>query len=222
MTLHLACRTLVISALVFVLGACQWRDGHVVLGDTDIHPPAPAQIAWTEVSHRVAFTPGRAELNAVEAGAIDTFLARADVTYGDRVTVLTERGAPMADQRVEAVRRYLRHRNIPVAVARQPERALGQDEVALSVGRYRAVAGACANWDRALSGGGINGGPESFGCTTTAARAHHAVDPGDLLGGNTMGDADGAFAALGVRRYHEGVAGEDASGQAETFKTGGQ
>jgi len=219
MSLRLLCRALIIPVLVTAMSACQWRDGHVVLGDTEIHPPTPTQLAWTETTHRVAFPPGRAELSASEAGAIEAFLAGADIGPGDRVVVLAEAGAPMADQRLQAVRRYLQQLHVPAAVGRQPETALGRDEVALNVGRYRAV-GLCADWDRAVAGGGINGDAESYGCTTAAARAAHAVDPGDLLGGNPVGDADGERLAKGIQAYRSGESGRQTESQAIQFIVG--
>jgi len=221
MSLRLLSRALIVPALVAVVSACQWRDGHVVLGDTDIRPPPPTLLAWTETTHRVAFPPGRAELNAAEAGAIDAFLAGTDVGPGDRVVVLAEAGAPMADQRIQAVRRYLQRLHVPAAVGRQPETALGRDEVALNVGRYRAV-GLCADWDRAVAGGGINGGAESYGCTTAAARAMHAVDPGDILGGGPAGDADGERIAKGIQAYRSGESSRQTESQAIQFIVGSE
>ncbi len=219
MPLRLLSRALIVPALVAAVGACQWRDGHVVLGDTDIHAPPPTQLAWTETTHRVVFPPGGAKLSATQTGSIDAFLAGADVGPGDRVVVLAEAGAPMADKRIEAVRRYLERQHVPAAIGRQPETALGRDEVALNVGRYRAV-GLCANWDRAVAGGGITGGAESYGCTIAAARAAHAVDPGDLLGGGPVGDADGAFIANGMRTYRTGEGSGETESQAIQFVVG--
>lgn len=207
-------------ALATTAGACTWRDGHVVLGETESPPPPRPQVTWVEVRHMVDFRPNQAELPGAEAGDIDSFLASAELGYGDRVVLTAASGAPLADRRIEAVRHYLEHRQVAVAIARRPQAPIGQDEIEIAIGRYEAVLPECPNWERALSGGSMSGGPDTYGCLTASARGAHAADPGDLLGGGPVGPADGASMARGVRDHRTGATQGEAASQSIRFVVG--
>lgn len=215
-------RLIAVPALAISLAAsgCTWRDGFVVLGETELPPPQAAQVSWVESRHMVVFEPGSKDFSRSEVDRIEAFIARADLGYGDRVVLTAAPGAPMAERRVEAVRHYLAHQDIAAAIAHRPQAAIGQDEVEIAVGSYEALLPECQSWRRALRGGGMTGGPGTYGCLTASARAAHAADPGDLLGGSAVGPADGDVMARSVREYRSGAREGEAASQSIRFVVG--
>lgn len=212
-------RLIIIPALAVSLaaGACTWRDGFVVLGEPQLPVPPKTQVGWAEVQHMVAFEPGKSDFDRREVDRLEGFLLSADLGYGDRVVLTAAPEAPLADQRVEAVRHYLQHQGIATAIASRPQAPIGRDEVEISVGRYQAVLPECQSWDHVLSGGGMTGGREKHGCVTASARGAHVADPGDLLGGGPVGPGDGDKLARSVRDYRTGKSEGDAAKQSIRF-----
>lgn len=207
--------------------------------DLSIRPPAPNTAQWIQLSHKVAFAPGQATLSQPAERAIDAFVYRAEIGYGDRVVVRGGSGrdaaaAGLADARAEAVIAYLRRHRIPGVHSPAVPITLGANESAIVVGRYIALAPDCPAWSSALSGGGFNieanrfgpmlaGGNQGavkdgpLGCATSSALAAQIANPGDLVNGGSLGPGDSQFFILGMQRYRT-----DKTKKTESIRTVGK
>ncbi len=184
--------------------------------DLEFRAPAPNTAQWIQLSHKVAFAPGQASLSPQAARAIDGFVHRAEIAYGDRIVVGPGGGA-LATQRASVVAAYLRRHRIDATVSPLVPVSVGPNEMAVAIGRYLMVSPDCPQWSSVISGGGINaegdryglalglgGGMRSdppLGCVTTSALGAQIADPGDLVDGGRLGPGDGEFMTRGLKRY---------------------
>jgi len=195
--------------------------------DLAIQPAAQTQTQWIQLSQKVPFGPGQANFSGTAAQAIDRFLARAEVSYGDRIVIKSgpidgDAGSQrLAAQRAEVIKAYLARHRIVGEYSPAADVTVGTDEAAVVVGRYLAVLPDCAEWRTVMAGGGINAETDRFGialggarpipvkdrplgCVTASALGAMIADPGDLVEPGSMGPGDGQFLARGSARYRAG------------------
>ncbi len=169
----------------------------------------PVMVQPIQLTHEVAFPSGRSELSAGEARLIDGFIAKAEIRYGDIVslghgTAADVRAQDLAGRRTEAVARHLTDRGFEVAG--NIAEAGGGDRIAIVVDRYLAVAAECPNWDSLMAGTGVTDKVGAFGCMTNSALANMAADPRDLVEGDSLGPADATYTTRKFRIYQVGKA----------------
>ncbi len=195
--------------------------------DLEIRPQPTNTAQWIQLSHKVTFAPGQAALSPAAARAIDAFVYRAEIAYGDRIVVkgsAARSGAAtpaLAAQRAKAVMAYLRRHRIPSRRSPAVAVTLGADQSAIVVGRYIVVGPDCPAWNDVLAGGDLSNEHDRFGpllklrslgssggfmypplgCVTASALGAQIADPGDLVNGGRLGPGDGEFFSRGMRRY---------------------
>lgn len=207
--------------------------------DLSIRPQSTNTAQWIQLSHKVAFAPGQATLSPGAARAIDAFVHRAEVAYGDRIVVKggSAKSVTMslAAQRAKAVIAHLRRHRIPSVHSPAAAVKLSPDESGIVVGRYIAIAPNCPAWSDVLSGGdnvddvnrfglglGFGAGAgrvkdKPLGCVTESALGAQIADPGDLVDGGRLGPGDGQFFSRGMRRYRA-----DKTKEAKAVRTSGE
>ncbi len=210
--------------------------------DLEVRPQPMNTAQWIQLSHKVTFAPGQAALSPAAARAIDAFVHRAEIAYGDRIVVKggsakSAAAAPaLAAQRAKAVMAYLRRHRIPSRHSPALAVTLGADQSAIVVGRYIVVGPDCPAWSDVLAGGDLSSeadrfGPQlaygaagtsgfmtpALGCVTASALGAQIADPGDLVDGGRLGPGDAQFFSRGMRRYRF-----DKTKEAKSVSTSGQ
>ncbi len=137
--------------------------------DLEVRPQPVNTAQWIQLSHKVTFASGQATLSPAAARAIDAFVYRAEIAYGDRIVVKggsarSGAAAPaLAAQRANAVMAYLRRHRIPSRRSVAVAVTLGADQSAIVVGRYIVVGPDCPAWNDVLAGGDLSSEGDRFG-----------------------------------------------------------
>lgn len=135
--------------------------------DLEIRQQPMNTAQWIQLSHKVNFAPGQASLSPEAARAIDAFVYRSEIAYGDRIVVKggsARTTAPaLAAQRAKSVAAYLRRHRIPSRHSPAVAITLGADQSAIVVGRYIVVAPDCPAWSDILAGGDLSTETKRFG-----------------------------------------------------------
>ena len=193
-----------ILASLLVLGACAPDVSNWSGSDS----PKQNQVDLVRLNHPVRFQPGTARLAQGEAEQLAAFLAKNRVGYGDRL-VLQANGVPtgagLATERQKAVAATMvrvGQVGLPITAASTADGL--RDSLTVSVSRYVVTPPSCPDWSKPSGVDPANVAASNFGCATTRNLGLMLADPGDLIGGKTMGPADGEFAAGAVNRYRAG------------------
>ncbi|HKT16648.1 MAG TPA: CpaD family pilus assembly lipoprotein [Stellaceae bacterium] len=179
---------------------------------TPAEAPKANKVDFVTVSHEVQFPAGASAPTSNEVTALSRFLENSAVGYGDQVTIDTgpRNGNPASDQlaarRLQAVTVMLRQHGIEAHVAARPtvDGALARNGVAVTIGRYVVTPPACPDYSKPEADDFNNTPSSNYGCATTANLGLMVANPGDLVHGQTLGPADGDFAARGVQLYRNG------------------
>ena len=135
--------------------------------DLEVRPQPTNTAQWIQLSHKVTFAPGQASLSPQAARAIDAFVHRAEIAYGDRIVIKggSAKSTPMAlaAQRAKSVAAYLRRHRIPSRHSPAVAVTVGADQSAIVVGRYIVVAPHCPAWSDALAGGDLSTQNDRYG-----------------------------------------------------------
>lgn len=168
--------------------------------DADAHRQIDVQ--RVQFTHDVLFAPGNAQITSTEASRLSGFLARQQVGYGDRVTVLVPGDDPRLDaRRISAVVERLGREGIDAerGVAR------AQSGVQLVVSRSVAVPPPCPDWRKADNDGDPSNTPMSnMGCANMRNLSLMVADPTELVAGRPLDGGSGEPLAAGVERYRAG------------------
>lgn len=165
-----------------------------------------------ELRHTVRFASSRYGLDRVELNRLRSFLARADVGYGDRIFVVaTPPGgaasavSALSERRAGAVRAALARERIEadVAYAAAGDGAAG-DRVTVYIRRYVAVLPPCPDWSSVPAVDFNNQPMSNWSCATAVNLGMMLADPGDLVRGRDPGYADGEAAARTIEKYRKG------------------
>lgn len=180
---------------------------------SDVRNAREPSAELVELRHPVRFASNRYGLDQVEMDRLQSFLARAEIGYGDRVFVLAPApgeatvaaSASLIGRRAEAVRAFLARGRIKASVAQAgPGDSDAGDRITVYVRRYVAVLPACPDWSD-VPGVDFNNQPMSnWSCATAVNFGMMLAAPGDLVRGRDPGYADGEAAARTVERYRKG------------------
>jgi len=138
--------------------------------------------------------PASGALSPAETAALDAFLARHEIGFGDSVTLAA------AGRNPAAVSAYLRKQGI-LAQAAASAAAVPAGAVRLQVERFVVVPPNCPDWRKPGTADYGNAPMSNLGCATTANLGMMLADPRDLIQGRMPGDADGAASAAATQRY---------------------
>jgi pilus assembly protein CpaD len=81
---------------------------------------------------------------------------------------------------------------------------LGDDQIAVVVERYALQLPACPDWTERPNQNFDNQPGSFWSCATAINLGMMVADPGDLVRGRSIGDADGTTMARSVQRYRLG------------------
>lgn len=179
-----------LAALAFA--ACAPAGGYW----SEAQSPKQIRVELARLSHDVALPPSGA-LAAAETAALDAFLARHDVGFGDRVTVAA------ANRNPAAVTAYLRKQGIVADAGEAMDIPAGAPSgtVRVQVERHIVVPPNCPDWRKPGTADYGNAPMGNLGCATAVNFGVMLADPRDLIQGRAPGDADGTASAAAVQRY---------------------
>jgi pilus assembly protein CpaD len=163
------------------------------------------QVTATQVTQPLRFQPGSDRLAPGERERLIAFAERGEMTVGDRVVVATgPTSDALARRRTQATIAALASGGVRfLSVAQATDAALPRDSAEFRLERHLVTFPRCPNWSSEPQNWS-NRASSNFGCANTTNLGLMVADPADLVGGRTLGPADGTHEALGVRRYRSG------------------
>ncbi|MGF1641297.1 MAG: CpaD family pilus assembly lipoprotein [Rhodospirillales bacterium] len=196
-----------ISAVGGSLSGCLDRyDGPVVRREPQPH--------LVQFRHQVAFPAGQFSLERDQARALEAFVGRIDVGYGDRVYLSAASpedaddaaARRIAERRTEAVAAFLRLSEVRVAalIDDRGDGPASGETVTVIVRRHVVGLPACPDWTQPLSDNAINRPTSNWSCATAINFGMMVADPNDLVRGGDPGPADGERLAGSLERYRKG------------------
>ncbi|MFN4284000.1 MAG: CpaD family pilus assembly lipoprotein [Alphaproteobacteria bacterium] len=159
---------------------------------SEAQSPKRNQVEMVRLNHDVAL-PASGALAPAQAAALDAFLARHDIGFGDQVTVAAANSNPAA------VSAYLRKQGI-VADAGDAN-GIPAGAARVQVERHVIVPPNCPDWRKPGTADYGNAPMGNLGCATAVNFGLMLADPRDLIQGRAPGDADGTAAAAAMQRY---------------------
>lgn len=195
--LHSFVGAILLVALVFPVAGCAPQTSRW----SPVEAPKENKVTFVRVGHVVRFAPGDDRLAVTEADRLAAFLARHEVGFGARVTLL---GPDMATtrRRMDAVAAALAPVGIKVVRGGPIEGAnVAPGELHVVVERHLVIPPACPDWSKPAGEDFTNYAGSNFGCATAVNLGLMVADPADLLGGRSLGPADGDVAAQSIERY---------------------
>lgn len=165
-----------------------------------------------EMRHTVRFAASRYGLDRAERDRLRSFLAGADIGYGDRILIvappqaIAEPGASaLSGRRAEVVKAALARDRIKAAVAYAPAGdGTAGDVIAVLVRRYVALLPPCPDWSDVPAVNFNNQPMSNWSCATAVNFGMMLADPGELIRGSDPGYADGEVAARTIENYRKG------------------
>jgi pilus assembly protein CpaD len=193
------------------------------------HEPQPNLV---EYRHDVEFAAERFSLSREQGQALEAFVARVGVGYGDRVYLATatpqgakgESAVRLAQRRAESVSSFLGLNDVKIdaLIDDYGDGSPLGDSVTVLVHRYLVALPACPDWTDRPGKKFMNQPANNWSCATAVNFGMMVADPGDLVRGREAGPGDGQMLADSVYRYRKGETkplADDVS-TAETFPGG--
>lgn len=169
-----------------------------------VEAPKENKVTLVRLNHSVRFTPGQNRLGAPETERLAQFLAQSDVGYGDQIALLAS-DTPQGRRQQDAVAAFFARSGLRVVRGAPVEGvAAAPDEVRITVARYVVTPPVCPNWSKPAGEDFTNESPSNFGCATTTNLGMMVANPGDLVGGQPLGPADGQVSAFSIEKYRAG------------------
>lgn len=181
--------------------------------DTTFWSPAASpkanQVELVHLTYDVGFAASQAEPDVQGRSGLDSFLARNDIGYGDRVYVIAadHDPDPLAIRRAEGIGRILAQQGLSPSVLPRAEwagRPAETGAVRVLVHRFVVRAPKCPDFRKPGSGDFGNTESSNLGCANAVNLGLMVADPRDLIEGREDGVADGEREAAAIRRYREG------------------
>lgn len=192
--------TLLLLALALAFAGCAPQTSHW----SQVEAPKENKVSLVRLSHSVRFAPGQNRLGAAEAQGLAQFLADADVGYGDEIK-LQASDTPQGRRQQDAVAAIFARNGLRVIRNAPAEGAsTTPGEVQVLVNRYVVTPPVCPNWSKPPGEDFGNETPSNFGCATKANLGMMVANPGDLVGGQPLGPADGQVSAFSIEKYRAG------------------
>lgn len=166
-----------------------------------------SEIEYVRMAQPLNFAKGKDQLAANEQRNLSEFLARRQLGYGDRVSVVVRRSdnpaeAALAKKRLERLSgalKELRLQGADVTIATDGD--MPADQAMVVVGRYLITPPACPNWSKPPGYDFSNQPEPNLGCATATNFALMVADPGDIVEGRTLGPADGEQQTRAIQTY---------------------
>jgi pilus assembly protein CpaD len=171
--------------------------------------PKANKVELVHLTHDIAFFGTEAEADGVARGSLESFLARHEVGYGDRIYVIAapRDPGPVAVARAENVARLLARRGLQPTVLPHAEWAgqpASRNALRVLVHRFVVRSPACPDFRKPGAADYGNTESSNFGCANAVNLGLMVADPRDLVEGRDSGHSDGERAAAATRRYREG------------------
>ncbi len=161
---------------------------------SEAQSPKQNKVEMVRLNHDLRL-PASGALSPAETAALDDFLARHDIGFGDRVTLAAAGRSPAA------VSSHLRKQGIVATAATANAADLPAGAVRVEVERFVVVPPNCPDWRKPGTADYGNTPMSNLGCATAANLGMMLADPRDLIQGRLPGDADGTVAAAAMQRY---------------------
>jgi len=154
----------------------------------------------------VDFPPGAGQLDAGQAGQLQTMVAAGQRAQRDEFLVVTDgSGGPMQTARAERVRQSLSAAGARwVGTTVEPAMAMGPDQVVVVRSEYRIGTRGCPDYNPASQWNPNESAKGGFGCADAYNMGQMLARPRDAATGRPAGPADGTVSASAIQRYHEG------------------
>jgi pilus assembly protein CpaD len=167
--------------------------------------PTELQVTATQVTQPLHFQPGSDRLAPGERERLVAFAQRRDMTVGDRIDIANgPTSEALARRRTQAAVAALASGGVRfLNVSQSTDASLPRDSAEMRLERHLVTLPRCPNWTSEPQNWS-NRPSSNFGCSNTTNLGLMIADPADLVGGRTLGPADGTFSALGIRRYRSG------------------
>jgi pilus assembly protein CpaD len=193
---------LALAGLAFLAGCAEPLS---VTSYSPAEQPSELQVTATQVTQPLRFQPGSDRLASGERERLVAFAQRREMTVGDRVEIANGPSSDaLARRRTQAAVAALASGGVRfLSVSQATDASLPRDSAELRLERQLVTLPRCPNWSSEPQNWS-NRASSNFGCSNTTNLGLMIADPADLVGGRTMGPADGTFSALGVRRYRSG------------------
>jgi pilus biogenesis lipoprotein CpaD len=169
-----------------------------------VEAPNEPRVDLVRLEHPVLFAPGGANISVDESRALDNFLQRNEIGFGDEVAVsVLGSEDQLARRRAFKVATQLEESDLK-PLAGPPRENLGglnQPAVLVTVNRYVVTPPICPNMGHPNSHNVKNTQSADANCAQNYNLSMMVANPRDLFRGAEMGPQDGARAALGVERH---------------------
>lgn len=170
--------------------------------------PKVNKISLVTLAHDVEFEGRAPEFLPASRRALDGFMRRLNIAYGDRVYVVAgaDLVTPLGMERARVVRTHLLRRGYPAKLLEQAEWAgrPARPGVRIVVHRFVVTTPRCPDWRKDPHTDDANSPSSNFGCANAVNLGLMVADPRDIVSGNETGAMDGERAAAGVKRYRDG------------------
>lgn len=168
-------------------------------------------VEMVRIPYVMAFAAEKAMLSPDELSALDRFLTRASVGYGDELSMdfALERDGkitPLNTERLEYIREILIQRGLNMSYELTPYgRAPAQNTARLLISRYVVTPPQCGDWSQPSTPNYNNALMKDHGCSTQAQLGLMVANPKDLITGVSSDQTDTEKAAKAINTYRTRV-----------------
>jgi pilus biogenesis lipoprotein CpaD len=169
-----------------------------------VEAPNDPRVDLVRLEHPVLFAPGGANVSVDESRALEAFLQRNDIGFGDEVAVsVVGSEDQLARRRAFKVATQLEDADLkPLAGPPRDNLAgLSEPAVLVTVNRYVVTPPVCPNMGHPNSHNVKNEQSANSDCAQKYNLSMMVANPRDLFRGAPMGPQDGARAALAIERH---------------------
>lgn len=175
---------IIAATAIALVSACASVDENK--GFQGLAPEKQNEVEQVRLTHEIRLDPGSGTLSPSEEASLHAFLARANVGYGDRLS-LDDATVNGAQARVEAISAALGKHGINLSALNTiAGAALPAGSVRLVVDRYTVTTPGCGDFSQKAHNNFANATSSNFGCTTASNLGAMIADPRDLIDGPTL------------------------------------
>jgi len=168
-------------------------------------------VEMVRIPYVLSFDAEKAALSSDEVRALDIFLSRSSVGYGDELSMdfALERDGKITslnEERLEHIREILMQRGLRLSYELTPYgRTPEQNTARLLVSRYVVTPPQCGDWSQPSTGNYQNALMRDHGCSTQAQLGLMIANPKDLITGVSSSQTDTEKAAKAIKTYRTKV-----------------
>lgn len=191
------------AILLLSLAACAREEA----AWTAVEAPNRLQVDWRSETFVAAFPAGAAELAPDERAKLARFLVAGLRTGDERITLSPPPDADRAltDRRVDHLRQIVAGAapRRPITVAPIADGRLAAGSAMVVIGRYVVSTPSCPNWRKPSGIDAANQPSSNLGCANETNLGLMVADPGDLVVGRDLDNAEAEAMNHGIRRYRD-------------------